>query len=191
MLERYLTLIHDGLQRIEHTVVNLLDFSRERRMELAPTSINHSLRHVAELTEYQLREGHVDVQFDLDPGQPYVTADQFQMDQLFLNLVLNALQAMPDGGRLTLRTVQQDGRVLAEVHDTGVGVPDALRERIFDPFFTTREVGEGTGLGLTVSDSIATAHGGALEVESTPGRGSVFRVSFPILTLRTTGEDTP
>jgi signal transduction histidine kinase len=188
MLERYFDLIHDGLQRIEHTVVNLLDFSRERRMELMPTSINHSLRHVAELTKYQLREGRVDVKLDLDPKQPYVTADQFQMDQLFLNLVLNALQAMPGGGRLILRTIQKDGRVLAEVHDTGVGIPQERRERIFDPFFTTREVGEGTGLGLTVSDSIATAHGGTLEVESTPGHGSVFRVSFPILNLRTPGE---
>jgi len=188
MLERYFDLIHDGLQRIEHTVVNLLDFSRERRMELMPTSINHSLRHVAELTKYQLREGGVDVELDLDPKQPYVTADQFQMDQLFLNLVLNALQAMPGGGRLTLRTVQKDGRVLAEVHDTGVGIPQERRERIFDPFFTTREIGEGTGLGLTVSDSIATAHSGTLEVESTPGEGSVFRVSFPILNLRTPGE---
>jgi signal transduction histidine kinase len=189
MLERYLGLIHDGLQRIEHTVVNLLDFSRERRMELAPTSINHSLRHVAELTEYQLREGKIDVRFELDPKQPYVTADQFQMDQLFLNLVLNALQAMPEGGQLTLRTVQRDGRVLAEVHDTGVGIPEEMRERIFDPFFTTREIGEGTGLGLTVSDTIATAHGGTLEVESTPGRGSVFRVSFPILSLRAGGDE--
>lgn len=189
MLERYLKLIHDGLRRIEHTVVNLLDFSRERRMELAPTSINHSLRHVAELTKYQFREGHVDVELDLDPGEPFITADQFQIDQLFLNLVLNALQAMPDGGRLTLRTIQEDGRVLAEVRDTGVGIPADMRERIFDPFFTTREVGEGTGLGLTVSDSIVTAHGGKLEIESTPGNGSVFRVSFPILNLRTGGDE--
>jgi len=191
MLERYLKLIHDGLQRIEHTVVNLLDFSRERKMQLAPTSMNHSLRHVAELTKYQLREGHVDVRFDLDPREPFITADQFQIDQLFLNMVLNALQSMPNGGRLTLRTLQQDGKVLAEVHDTGVGVPEGMRERIFDPFFTTREVGEGTGLGLTVSDSIATAHGGKLELESTPGQGSVFRVSFPPLPPRAAGENAP
>jgi signal transduction histidine kinase len=157
-------------------------------MRLAPTSINHSLRHVAELTKYQLREGQVDLHYDLDPEEPFVTADQFQMDQLFLNLVLNALQAMPDGGRLTLSTIQQDGNVLAEVRDTGVGITRDMRERIFDPFFTTREVGEGTGLGLTVSDSIAAAHGGTLEVESTPGQGSVFRVSFPMLNPRTTGE---
>jgi len=185
MQERYLDVIQDGLERIGHTVANLLDFARQRQMELAPTSINHSVQHVLELAEYQLREGRVDVKYELDPEEPFIMADQFQMDQLFLNLVLNALQAMPGGGRLTLRTIQKDGTVQAEVRDTGVGISDELRERIFDPFFTTREVGEGTGLGLTVTDSIVTSHGGTLEVESIPGEGSVFRVSFPILSTRT------
>ena len=187
MLERYLALIHDGLKRIEHTVANLLDFSRQRKMELAPTSINHSMLHVLELAKYQLRKGRIEVHCDLDAEEPFVMADQFQVDQLFLNLVLNALQAMPDGGRLTLRTLQKDGMVLAEVHDTGVGISDEMRDRIFDPFFTTRDVGEGTGLGLTVSDSIAASHGGTMEVESVPGEGSVFRVSFPMLKPRTAG----
>jgi signal transduction histidine kinase len=186
MLERYLEVIHDGLQRIEHTVANLLDFSRQRRMELAPTSVNHSLRHVVELAEYQLREGQIEVDCELDPDEPVVMADQFQVDQLFLNLVLNAVQAMPDGGRLTLRTLQKDGSVFAEVCDTGVGIPENIRPRIFDPFFTTRDVGKGTGLGLTVSDSIAVSHGGTLEVDSTPGEGSIFRVSFPVLSTRPT-----
>jgi signal transduction histidine kinase len=186
LLERYLEVIHDGLQRIEHTVANLLDFSRQRRMELAPTSVNHSVRHVVELAEYQLREGRIEVDCDLDPEEPIVMADQFQVDQLFLNLVLNAVQAMPDGGRLTLRTLQKDGSVLAEVCDTGVGIPESIRQRIFDPFFTTRDVGKGTGLGLTVSDSIAVSHGGTLEVDSTPGKGSIFRVSFPVVSTRPT-----
>lgn len=185
MLERYLDVIHDGLRRIEHTVANLLDFSRRRPMELAPTSVNHCLRHVAELAEYQLREGQVEVVFELDRDEPIVMADQFQVDQLFLNLVLNALQAMPDGGRLTLRTRQKGGNVIVEVRDNGVGIPEEMRERIFDPFFTTRSVGDGTGLGLTVSDSIVSSHGGTLEVQSTPGRGSVFYVSFPKLSSRT------
>jgi two-component system NtrC family sensor kinase len=184
-LERYLDVIRSGLERIGHTVANLLDFSRQREMELAPTSINHSLRHVVELAEYQLREGQIEVTFDLDPEDPVIMADQFQMDQLFLNLVLNALQAMPGGGRLLLRTLQKDRMVLAEVRDTGVGISDDLRDRIFDPFFTTRDVGEGTGLGLTVTDSIVSSHGGTLRVESTAGEGSVFRVSFPILNPRT------
>jgi len=183
-LERYLEVIHDGLERIGHTVANLLDFSRQRQMELGPTSINDRVTHVVKLTEYQLREGRVIVTCDLDPADPFILADQFQLDQLFLNLVLNALQAMQGGGRLTLRTSQQDGMVLTEVRDTGVGIPDDVRDRIFDPFFTTRDVGEGTGLGLTVTDSIVASHGGNMKVESTPGEGSVFSVSFPLLRSR-------
>jgi len=93
--------------------------------------------------------------------------------------VLNAIQAMPDGGTLTLRTRVRDGEVVAEVEDTGTGIDPSVRDRIFDPFFTTRDVGEGTGLGLAVSDAIVRAHGGTIEVESEPGRGSVFRVRFP------------
>jgi len=180
MRERYLHLIHDGIKRIERTVANLLDFSRERAMRPEATSINHNLHHVAELAGYQARKANVDVNFDLDPSEPLAMADHFQMEQLFLNLVLNAIQAMPDGGSLILRTRKREGRVVAEVRDTGVGIPEPIRDRIFDPFFTTREVGEGTGLGLAVSDSIVAAHGGRIEAESRVGEGSVFRVSLPL-----------
>ncbi len=179
--DRYLLLIRDGLKRIEHTVQTLLDFSRQRELRPEPTSVNHNLRHVVELAAYQLRAGNIEVAFDLDPGEPIVMADHFQMEQLFLNLVLNAVQAMPEGGTLTLRTKVRDNRVRITVRDTGVGIPEEIRQRIFDPFFTTRTVGEGTGLGLAVSDSIVAAHGGAIEVESTTGEGSTFRVTFKIV----------
>jgi signal transduction histidine kinase len=184
-LERYLDLIHDGLKRIERTVANLLDFSRQRKMFLEPTSINHNLRHVAELVEFQLRKGQVEVRFALDDEEPHIMADHFQMEQLFLNLVLNALQAMPRGGELLLSTQIKDGRVVAEIRDTGEGIPEEIRERIFHPFFTTREVDEGTGLGLAVSDSIVAAHGGTLDVESVVGKGSTFRVTFSMLSRLT------
>jgi signal transduction histidine kinase len=184
MRERYLDLIHDGLKRIERTVANLLDFSRQQQMQLEPTSINHNLRHVAELVDYQTKKRRVQMVFELDPKEPHVMADHFQMEQMFLNLVLNAIQAMPDGGVLTLHTHQTDSRVVAEVRDTGVGIPERIRDRIFDPFFTTREVGEGTGLGLAVTDSIVVAHGGTMEVESTVGRGTVFRVGLKIVDVQ-------
>ncbi|HSP89669.1 MAG TPA: ATP-binding protein, partial [Vicinamibacterales bacterium] len=119
------------------------------------------------------------LRLELAPEDPLVQADHFQIEQLFLNLVLNALQAMPKGGILTLKTKPAEGRVIAEVRDTGVGIPDAIRDRIFDPFFTTRAVGEGTGLGLAVSDSIVRAHGGRMDVESRAGAGTAFRVSLP------------
>ncbi len=176
MRERYLELARDGLKRIERTVANLLNFSRQKEMRPEPTSLNHNLRHVVELVGYQLRRANVEVRFDLARDAALVMADHFQMEQLFLNLVLNAIDAMPDGGSLTLRTRVLDGQVVAEVSDTGTGIPERIRERIFDPFFTTRDVGEGTGLGLAVSDSIVAAHGGTIEVDSRLGQGSTFRV---------------
>jgi signal transduction histidine kinase len=186
---RYLGLIQDGLERIEQTVANLLDFSRQGTMELAPTSINATLRHVGELVQYQLRQGGVAVRWALDAEDPLVMADHFRLEQLFLNLVLNALQAMPEGGDLTLQTRHKEGSVLAEVRDTGVGIREEVRDRIFDPFFTTREVGKGTGLGLTVSDTIVASHNGKMEVETTVGEGSVFRITLPLLSLGNAGED--
>jgi signal transduction histidine kinase len=176
MRDRYLELIADGLRRIERTVANLLNFARPREIRLEPTSVNHNLRHVVELVGYQLRAAGVEVKLDLDPNPAVVEADHFQMEQLFLNLVLNALDAMRDGGKLYLRTRVRGGRVIAEVRDTGHGIPPEIRDRIFDPFFTTRDVGEGTGLGLAVSGSIVAAHGGHIELETAVGKGTTFRV---------------
>jgi len=177
MRDRYVELIADGLKRIERTVANLLNFARPREIKLERTSINHNLRHVVELVEYQFRAAGVEVQMDLDEDPAMVEADHFQMEQLFLNLVLNALDAMREGGTLYLRTRVRGGKVIAEVRDTGHGIPTEIRDRIFDPFFTTREVGEGTGLGLAVSGSIVAAHGGRIELETAVGRGTTFRVA--------------
>ncbi len=179
MRAKYLALIQGGVERIQHTVANLLDFSRHRPLHLEPTPINACLRHVVELADYQLRKGGVEVSFALHPDDPHITADRSQMEQLFLNLVLNALQAMPEGGTLSLHTGVSDGEAFADVKDTGRGIPPEIRDRIFDPFFTTREVGSGTGLGLAVSDSIVAAHGGRIEVTSRSGAGAVFRVCLP------------
>jgi len=176
MRNRYLQLIADGLRRIERTVANLLNFARPREIKLEPTSVNHNLGHVVELVGYQLRAAGVEVEWDLDTDPAVVEADHFQMEQLFLNLVLNALDAMKEGGMLYLRTRVRGGKVIAEVRDTGHGISADIRDRIFDPFFTTREVGEGTGLGLAVTGSIVAAHGGTIEVESSLGRGTTFRV---------------
>jgi signal transduction histidine kinase len=176
MRDRYLRLIADGLTRIERTVANLLNFARPREIKLEPTSVNHNLQHVVELVGYQLRAAGVEVEMDLDSDPAVVEADHFQMEQMFLNLVLNALDAMKEGGELYLRTRVRGGRVITEVRDTGHGISPEIRDRIFDPFFTTREVGEGTGLGLAVTGSIVAAHGGTIEVESSVGRGTTFRV---------------
>ena len=190
MRDRYLQLIADGLRRIERTVANLLNFARQREIKLEPTSINHNLRHVVELVGYQLRASGVEIEMDLDPGMAVVEADHFQMEQLFLNLVLNALDAMREGGKLYLRTRVRGGKVIAEVRDTGHGIPADVRGHIFDPFFTTREVGEGTGLGLAVTGSIVAAHGGKIEVESSVGKGTTFRVIIAAMPGEWDGERT-
>jgi signal transduction histidine kinase len=179
MREQYMGLIHDGVKRIERTVANLLDFSRPRSMRLGPAPLNQSLTQVINLVRYQLKKSQVEPRFELDPRDPWIVGDRFQIEQLFLNLVLNALQAMPRGGTLTLRTRRQGPWEVVEVGDTGDGIPEAIRERIFDPFFTTRAVGQGTGLGLAVSYNIVAAHGGGIEVETVEGEGSTFRVLFP------------
>lgn len=185
MRDRYLDLISDGLDRIERTITNLLDFSRRREVKLEPTSLNHNLRHVVELVGYQLRRAGVEVVLDLDADHAMVRADHFQMEQLFLNLVLNAISAMPEGGTLTLKTRVRRGEVIVDVQDTGTGIPEEIRDRVFDPFFTTREVGEGTGLGLAVSHSIVAAHGGTIELDSEPGDGTTFRVRFTAMPTAT------
>lgn len=176
---RYLDLVQDGIKRIGRTVTSLLDFSRPRPMEFEPTAVNDRLRHVTELVDYQLRNAHVEVRFELDEAGPIVVADRFQMEQVLLNLVLNAVQAMGSGGVLTLRSKAAGGLVVLEVSDTGEGISEENLKRIFDPFFTTRTIGQGTGLGLSVTDSIVAAHGGRIEVESQPGVGSTFRVLLP------------
>jgi len=176
---KYLELSHDGLRRIERIVHNLLDFSRPREPRPEPTSLNHCISHVIELVDYRLTQREIRVILNLQPDGATVIADHFQMEQLLLNLVLNAITAMPEGGVLTLRTRTMASEVIAEVCDTGVGIPEGLRHRIFDPFFTTHELGKGTGLGLAVSRRIVQAHGGRIEVESTAGDGTTMRVVIP------------
>ena len=189
MRDQYLELIENGVKRIGGTVANLLDFSRPRPLRMGTMSLNQSLTRVLDLVRFQARKGRVETRLELDDRDPRIVGDPFQVEQLLLNLALNALQAMPDGGTLTLRTLRRDEWEVVEVCDTGVGIPEAIRERIFDPFFTTRDVGEGTGLGLAVSYNIAAAHGGGLEVETTEGEGSVFRVFFPPRRPSETRED--
>ena len=116
---------------------------------------------------------------DFAPDLPPIEADSAQLTQVLVNLVLNALHAMADGGTLTLRTEAGEGKVRLIVTDTGTGMDAATLEQIFLPFFTTREVDQGTGLGLSVVHGIVTGHGGTIDVQSVPGRGTVCTITLP------------
>jgi len=117
---------------------------------------------------------------ELAQNLPAVNGSGNRLQQVFLNLFLNARDAMPSGGMLEVRTSSENGTVSAEVTDTGVGIPGENLHRIFDPFFTTKATGRGTGLGLSVSYGIVQEHKGRIEVRSTPGKGTSFRLDFPV-----------
>jgi two-component system NtrC family sensor kinase len=134
--------------------------------------------------EHQLEGSRIRVRRELAPRVPPIRGNENRIQQVFFNLILNARDAMPSGGWLTLRTsAEADDTVVVEVADTGHGIRREHIKRIYDPFFTTKGIGQGTGLGLSVSYGIVQEHGGAIFVESTPGQGTTFRVALPALVL--------
>ncbi len=157
----------------------LLVFSRRETVKPERIDLNAGVRDAAQMLQ-RLVPANIALEIDpADRGLP-VEADRGQLHQVLVNLTLNAVHAMPDGGRLVVRTGAGDeSEVWLEVSDTGLGIPEAIRERIFEPFFTTKEMGKGTGLGLSVVHGIVTGCGGRIEVESEVGKGSTFRVILP------------
>jgi signal transduction histidine kinase len=132
-----------------------------------------------QLFESQLHGLPIKLKHAIDGPLPPVTGNRGRLQQVVMNLLLNAVDAMPDGGDVTLRAASRSGRVTIEIADTGVGIPREHLERIYDPFFTTKPRGKGTGLGLSLSYGIVKEHAGTLTVESRPGEGSRFTVSLP------------
>lgn len=178
-----LTVIRREADRAARVVADLRLIARETQDGGARTGVdvNAVVRHVLRVRRYALETGNVEVVEDLAAGLPPVLARGSDLEQVLLNLVVNAEQAM-DGRparRLTVRTRRTRDGVVLSVGDTGCGIPPEDRERIFDPFFTTKAPGEGTGLGLSLVHSVVAEHGGAVHVESEPGAGATFRVVLP------------
>jgi two-component system NtrC family sensor kinase len=172
-----MNMARDQLARIATIIERMHDFYRPARGELAPYDLNRGLEETLELAALNLRKLPIKMIFTPDPALPPVICDSDQLRQVFLNLILNAIDAMPDGGTLTVRTEAGPTMALVEIADTGVGITPEVRERLFEPFFTTKP--SGTGLGLSISAHIVTQHGGQLLVESQEGQGSTFRVVLP------------
>ena len=174
----------DQAKRATRIVQNLLMFAREREPELGPTDVNAILRDVVEMRAYELGVSNIAVSLDLAADLPVIMADPYQVHQVFFNLVLNAEQAIAAAGRsdgelIISSRLTEGGALRVEVRDNGPGIsPDRLK-RVFDPFFTTKEVGQGTGLGLSVCYGIVEEHRGEIWAESQVGRGTAFIVEFP------------
>ena len=157
----------------------LLNFSRTGPGELADVDLNRVVEETLSLVAHPLKTSQIQVVKQLTAGIPAVRGSANKLQQVFLNLFLNARDAMPSGGMLEIRTAAHNGSVEIEIVDTGNGIPLEHIHKIFDPFFTTKTVGRGTGLGLSVSYGIIKEHAGKIDVRSTPGRGTAFHVEFP------------
>jgi two-component system NtrC family sensor kinase len=180
---------HDNLRKIvkettrcKDIVKGLLDFARPKEPEMAPVDVPSLLDSCLTFAGHQSLFQNIAVEKSYAPGLPRVIADGSQLQQVFMNLILNAAEAMDGKGTLTLR-VSSDavrGELVIDIADTGRGIKEEDRARLFEPFFTTKEVGKGTGLGLAISYGIVRKHQGSIEVASEPGRGAVFTVRLPL-----------
>lgn len=184
--KEYLALMEEALRRIESTVTQLLDFSRQHELTLTSISLNEVVNEVVGLIEYSTEEKGIKIEKRFQPDLDPILGDKHLLEQVVLNLALNAIAAMPNGGPLIFKTgrIESDAlvgktTVYVEVTDTGIGIPKSVQDRIFDPFYTTKISEKGTGLGLSVSDRIVRQHEGTLEFESKPGHGSTFTVKLP------------
>ena len=177
-----LEVIRDEIQRAVRIMRNLLSFGREHKPEKSHTSINKALEDVLELRAYELRVKNVMVAKDLQRDLPEALVGPHQIQQVFLNLIVNSKQAMTEAqarGVLSVKTRREEETILIAIEDDGPGMPEEVLTKIFDPFFTTKSEGRGTGLGLSICYGIVQEHGGAIHVANEVGKGTTFTVELP------------
>jgi PAS domain S-box-containing protein len=178
---RYLELVAHESSRCGQIVSNLLSFSRQQEMERRPLDINDVIRSVILLCKHRMQLQNIAIQEKFDPDLPEITGDYNQIQQCIMNLIFNAMEAMPDGGTLTLSTSfkRKNRMIHIEISDTGCGIPQENLSIIFEPFFSTKEESQGVGLGLSVVYGIIREHHGSIYVQSELGKGSTFTIKFP------------
>jgi signal transduction histidine kinase len=191
-----LKIIESQLDRLADSVKNLLSFTRQPKPQLKSLEVNEVLEELIHLSEPWFLARNVKLVKHLSPNLPPILGDPTHLQTLFLNLITNALDAMPKGGVLTIKTRQrlpppspEEERWLEiAMTDTGIGITEESKRRIFEPFFTTKKMGEGTGLGLAICEKIIKEHSGRIEIESEVGKGSTFLISLPVLERNETDE---
>jgi two-component system, NtrC family, sensor kinase len=181
--DEHVGMINDIIQETDRSraiVHNLLDFTRENKSVMQPLALGRLVSETAKLTFNQARVRGVTINVHIEPELPRILGDPQQLKQVFLNLVLNALDAVEKGGKIDIRVKSPKSHwISVHIEDNGCGIPADVMSNIFDPFFTTKPVGKGTGLGLSVSHGIISNHGGRIEVASEPGKFTVFTVNLP------------
>ena len=175
-----LKIIEEQATQAARIVKSLLEFSRQMEPKFKKVNLNDVVNKTLEILQPQISINNIKVIKNLNKDLPEVKADPAQMQQVLVNIINNAIEAMSGGGSLIVETRKRDGEVEVSITDTGEGIPEENLSKIFDPFFSTKGVGKGTGLGLSVSYGIVERHGGRIEVESKVGVGSTFRVILPL-----------
>lgn len=177
----------DDLERIikaslyaREIIKKLMLFSRQMPQQMISMDLNETIGSILYFLDVRYQSKAITMVRKLAPALPRIQADPVQISQVIVNLITNAIHAMPAGGSLTISTQKSGQRVKLIVKDTGQGMSAAVRKRIFEPFFTTKPVGQGTGLGLSVVEGIVMAHQGTISVKSTVGRGTTFEITLPV-----------
>ena len=182
--KKYAALILEGLKRVEIIVKRLLTFSRPYSLQMSDKNINYIINNSIKFIEYRIEPCHITIKKDLNETIPYVYIDVDNISQVLINIMVNALESMPDGGTLTIKTdtcKEHDNCVTVCIADTGCGIREELKDKIFEPFFTTKnkEGEKGLGMGLAISKRIIEDHHGKINVESNIGKGTTFRICLP------------
>lgn len=178
--KKYLELIDEALCDIENAVRDLLDYAKRHEPKLERVDVTSILQRTITMAEYKLQKTGIEVETEFEDGLPHIFGDPHQLQEVFFNIILNAIDAMPKGGRLTIEARGLGNFVDIKIMDTGIGIPQEDLGNIFQPFHTTKPLGEGTGLGLPVSLEIVKKHSGAINVYSEVGIGTVFSITLPI-----------
>ncbi|NUO19702.1 hypothetical protein HUU59_09665 [bacterium] len=178
-MQEHLTMMHKQTDRISKIVSKLLSFARKSSGTKAPIHLDTLLNGVVLLVRKEAEKRGINLKLESMPNLPQVHGESTELEQVFINLIINAMDATPRGGSITINASQVENRVQVRVHDTGSGIKAENLSKIYDPFFTTKDVGVGTGLGLAISYRIVEDHGGTIIVASSPEYGTTFTLNFP------------
>lgn len=187
--KNYAELSMEGLYKIEILVKKLLSYGRSHSLERGEVDINLILKDILSLTSLKLKSKNIQIKEELSPDLPTIYGDHHYLEQVFVNLIINASDAMPKGGTLTVKTdFEKKNFGVIKVIDSGCGIPKENLNKIFDPFFTTKQKSNGTGLGLYLAYSFITQHEGKISVKSKEGKGTEFTVRLPVNLVHTVNE---
>jgi C4-dicarboxylate-specific signal transduction histidine kinase len=182
--------ISNNVQRASEIIKHMRDFARQSEVVKTKVNINEPIKDVFKVLGHQLKVHQIELKLDLAPELPYIMADHNRLEQVFINLVTNAVDAMDKKGDelgdigwkrlLKIKSFSENGQAVVTVTDTGTGIPKEIIDKIFEPFFTTKEVGKGTGLGVSISYGIVKDYNGTIEIKSEVGKGTTFELRFPV-----------